>query len=278
MKPQRKHIISEKYPVGAALLLALLSLLFEQLAAFVLSVTGLADSFPSDIARYLAVTIGALLFLIFLRLWYAPQYQGTMKSGLSAKETIFVTLPIIVYSLIVTAVGLVQYSFYFHPTFENVVMGLTGGFGEEVLFRVTVIPVCMGFLKSQNRGWLVPIVTALIFGAAHMGNVISGASLTNGIVQAVVTALMGFYYGALFVSTGSALPGILTHSVYDFLCFAGDPTLTSGIMTTTLAAWEIILNIVLALALAASGVVILKKIGSDRILAIWREKWSLESN
>jgi hypothetical protein len=45
-----------------------------------------------------------------------------------------------------------------------------------------------------------------------------------------------------------------------------------------LAAWKIVFNMVLALALAASGVVILKKIGSDRILAIWREKWSLESS
>lgn len=278
MKTQRKHILSEKLPVVAALLLVLISLLFEQLVDFVLSITGLTGGFPSDVADYIASIAGVILFLIFMRLWYAPQYQGTLKSGLSAQETFLVTLPVIAYSVIVTMIGLIQYSFYFNPSFKNVVMGLTAGFVEEVLFRVTIIPVCMGFLKSKNRGWLVSIVTALVFGVMHMGNVTTGASLTNGIVQAVVTALVGFYYGALFVSTGSAFPGIIMHSVYDFLCFAGDPTLNSGIMTTTLPAWEIILNIVLALALAASGVVILNKIGSDRILEIWREKWGQESN
>lgn len=278
MNAKRRHILSEKLPILAALLLVLVSLLLELVIVSVLQKTGLSSIVSSSSVDYIASIAAAVLFLILMRLWYAPQYQGTLKSGLSAKETFFVTLPLIVYSLVVTVIGLIQYSFYFNPTFENLLMGLTAGFSEEVLFRVTCIPLCMGFLRFKNRDMLVPIVTGLVFGVLHIGNIANGASVANGIIQVIVTALMGVYYGALFVSTGSAMPGIIMHSIYDFLCFAGDPTLTSGIMTGSLATWEIVYNIVLAAAMAACGIFILKKIGRERILQIWREKWSQASD
>ena len=270
----RKHTFTKKYPLGAIVVLLLIALLLSEAFVPLLNATGMFGS--GDLASNISSIIGAVLFLLGMKAWYSPQYKGVLMPGLSMPETLFVTLPLILYSLIVMIIQLIQFHGYFNPSISNIVRAITAGFGEEVLYRVTIIPVAMGFLKSEKRVWGIPLVTALIFGGMHVFNIFSGASVTNGVVQAVVTAMMGFYYGVLFVATGSAFPGIMMHGIYDFICFAGDASLTEGIMTTTLAPWEIILNLILALAMLLSAIVILKKIGSDRILRIWKDKWSQE--
>lgn len=269
-----KHRFTEKAPVGAAVVLLLTESLLQAVIAAVLKVTGPLNALPPDTAEQIGMILAAVLFLLLMRAWYAPQYRGTLSSGLSGKETLLVMLPALVYSLIVIVVTLLQYSFFFQPSFRYAVMGLAAGIVEETVFRVTVIPVCMGFLKGEKRIWLLPTVTAVIFGLSHFGNVASGATLTNGVTQVIVTGMAGFSYGVLFVVTGSAVPGIIIHSGFDFFCLAADPSLENGIMTTMMAPWEIIFNLVLAMALAASAFVVLRRIGTDRILTVWREKWS----
>lgn len=273
---KRKHLFTEKAPVCAAIVLLLAETVLQAVATTAVKVTGLLNALPSDISGHIGIILASILFLFLMRAWYSPQYRGTLKSGLPMKETLLVMLPAIVYSLIVIMVTLLQYNFSFQPSFRYAVMGVTAGIVEETVFRVTVIPVCMGFLKSAKRVWLLPAVTAVIFGLSHLGNVASGATLVNGIIQVFVTGMIGFFYGVLFVVTGSAFPGIIIHSTFDFFSFAADRGLDNGIMTTTLTLWEIMLHLVLALALAASAVVVLRWIGSDRILAVWRKKWSQE--
>jgi hypothetical protein len=110
----------------------------------------------------------------------------------------------------------------------------------------------------------------------HLGNIAQGATVSNSIVQAITATLSGFYFAVLFVCTGSALPGIILHSLYDFICFAGDASLTNGILTNQLKTWEIVYNIVIDLVVAGYGAFMLKKIVAPKILEIWREKWSLD--
>lgn len=278
MNRERKHTLTEKSPVGAAAGLFLAAELLQMIVLLGVRQTGLLNALPSDTSEGTSIILASVLLLIVMRAWYSPQYQGMMESDLPGKETLLATLPMAAYSLLAIAAASVKHGFYFRPTFRFFVMGLTAGVGEETLFRVTVIPVCMGFLKGEKRVWSIPAVTGGMFGLAHMGNLTSGASLTNGIVQAIVTAMMGFYLGVLFVITGSAFPGIMLHSVHDFLCFAADPGLANGVMTGSLEPWEITYTIVLGLMLAASGVVLLRRIGSDRILEVWRAKWSQDAH
>lgn len=269
-----KHIVTEKFPICAVIVLVLLSLILIRVVEFILNATGLFNGIAFDIQDCIALITAAILFLIIMKLWYSPEYKGTIRSGLSMRETFLAMLPAIVYSVIILITLLIQNKFYFSPTLNNLVMALTAGIFEEVIFRVTIIPVSMGFMKSKKRVWFVPFFSGLIFGIIHIGNISQGASVTNGIVQGIVALLLGFYFGFLFVCTGSALPGIIIHTVYDYICFCCDDTLTNGIMTGTLASWEIIYNIVLATALAISGVFIIKRIGTERVLKVWKEKWS----
>ncbi len=271
-KKQRSHLITEKAP--------LIAIAFWVIFAFVLEIVldGLFKSFvPSDgtkmIGNISSISMSILL-MIFMKVWYSPQYQGTLKSGLPFKLTMLVMVPMVIKSAVVLIIQLFQYNFWFDPSLFNIVKALAAGFWEECVFRVTIIPIAMGFIKTEKKIWLLPAISGLIFGIMHMVNISGGASITNSLVQALVTALDGFFYGALFVVTGSAFPGIILHSVYDFICFAGDKSLTDGIMTISLQTWEIIFNIVLSLIVFAGGVMIIRKVGKNKILSVWRKKWS----
>jgi len=270
-KKQRSHTITEKAP--------LLAIVFWIIFAFVLELVlgSLFKSiFPSDgteMISNISSIFMSILLMILMKVWYSPQYQGTLKSGLPLKLTLLVMAPVFIKSAVVLVIQLFQYSFWFDPSLFNFVKALAAGFWEECVFRVTVIPIAMGFIKTEKKIWILPAVSGLIFGIMHMVNINGGASVSNTLVQALVTSLDGFFYGALFVVTGSAFPGIILHSLYDFICFAGDKSLTNGIMTTNLQTWEIIFNIVLSLIVFAGGVMIIRKVGDTKILSVWRKKW-----
>ncbi|MBR3265611.1 MAG: hypothetical protein IKI61_06615 [Erysipelotrichaceae bacterium] len=74
----------------------------------------------------------------------------------------------------------------------------------------------------------------------------------------------------------SVMPGVITHAIYDYVCFTTDKTLVSGIMVSQLTTPEIIFNLVIVTGLTCATILILKKVGSARILQICKDKWSQE--
>ncbi len=276
-KKQNKHALTKKVPILAIALWIVVDLILMLLVSGLMVIIGFdAKKLGSNTFSNISMILASILFLIIMKLWYSPEYKGTMKSGLDRKMTLLLMVPLFADCLITLAVQLIQYKGWFEPSLYNIIKALTAGFGEEVLIRVTFIPIAMGFFKSDKRVWYVPLISGLFFGIMHLWNSEAGATMMNSVVQAAVTALHGFYYGALFVATGSALPGIILHSLYDFICFAGDRSLTDGIMTTQLKTWEILYNLVISGTMCACGVYALKKIGTPKILQVWKEKWGQE--
>ena len=266
------HRLTRKAPLAAMLIWLAAALVLQTAFAILLSASGLFasnESYPQS----LGPVLGALVFLLVMRLWYRPDYKGVFRSALSLKKTLLYTLPLVVYSAAVLVYQFIRYDFYWDFSLAKLVEGMAAGFGEEAMLRVALVPIAMGFFKSEKRVWLVPVLTGLVFGFSHLGNIAGGASVANGIIQAVVTTLSGVYFGALLVATGSTVPGIVMHSLYDTICFAGDPSLTEGIMTGTLPASEIVFNLVTTAALMLAGLLILKKVGTPDILRLWKEKW-----
>lgn len=274
MKAERKHPITQKYPIIAIVALIMACIVIEGIVGILMSALGLMKVFGSDTGGYIASVLGSIVFLVFMKFWYAPKYQGAFQSGLSNRLTLIAMTPMILYSLFFLIYNLISFHFYFDGSFANITQALAAGFGEEVMFRATIIPIAMGFLKSEKRVWLVPIITGLIFGAMHLGNAGEGAGMTNAIVQAIVTAMVGFYFGALYVSTGSVMPGVIMHSIYDFICFSTDKSLTNGIMTSTLPMHEIVINIVVGALLVGGAVWVMKSLGDRNTLKLWKKKWS----
>ena len=92
------------------------------------------------------------------------------------------------------------------------------GFFEEVLFRGYV----QGFLTRRwgysYRGILVSVLVAcFIFCGAHLTNLVMGRSTPiHAATQMVYTFFFGVYFSALYIRSGSLVPGIVLHTVFNF--------------------------------------------------------------
>lgn len=272
-KKVRSHSFCKSYPilamilfsVGGMIAISMISSIFGGLLSLIM------DKVP---AGHFGTAIASVVVLLLYKLWFSPQFKGQAKSGLSKKWTLIMALPGILYIIYTFISQMIQYHGYFKPSLLFVAMAFAAGFGEEPMFRGFAIPIGMGFIKNKKKVWLVPIGTAVVFGMIHLTNVFSGASVFNGILQACVTAMHGFYYGALLVATGSIVPSIVLHSVYDFVCFAGDPTLNEGVMAGQLSTFAVVESIVTGILMMVAAVYLLKKLGDQKVLSVWKTKWS----
>lgn len=82
-------------------------------------------------------------------------------------------------------------------------VALTAGICEELIFR--------GFLFHYFQGWglniwLVVVLTGILFGLGH---------IYQGRAGAVQAGAMGMVFGVLYVLSGSILPGMVFHALFD---------------------------------------------------------------
>jgi membrane protease YdiL (CAAX protease family) len=79
---------------------------------------------------------------------------------------------------------------------------------EEVVFRGVVLPA----LLTRVRPALAIVLSALVFGAVHVQRTADGGFTLYQMPQAIV---VGLVLGALRVRSGSLLPGVLAHTLYN---------------------------------------------------------------
>jgi membrane protease YdiL (CAAX protease family) len=92
------------------------------------------------------------------------------------------------------------------------------GFLEEVLFRGYVQGFLMRRWGHSYRGILLSVLVAcFIFCGAHLANLVMGRStLLYAATQVVYTFFFGVYFSALYVRSGSLVPGIVLHTIFNF--------------------------------------------------------------
>lgn len=127
------------------------------------------------------------------------------------------------------------------------------GVGEELMFRGVGV---IAFRINDFREPRVALWSSIVFGAAHITNIISEGP--SSIVQVIVVSFSGFFFYLIRrVSGGIALP-IVMHGLWDFSLFSGhageDPEVYP------LAALALVCNIALLVTLWVRG----DKIGIDR--------------
>ncbi len=93
-----------------------------------------------------------------------------------------------------------------------VVKMLCVGFLEELIFR--------GFLframEKDSVKWAI-LVSSLTFGLGHIVNLFNGSQMMLGenLVQIACAVSVGFFYVAIFVRSGSIVPCILSHGLFN---------------------------------------------------------------
>jgi membrane protease YdiL (CAAX protease family) len=92
------------------------------------------------------------------------------------------------------------------------------GVTEEFSFRGLLL---VGGRRVFRTERLAALVTAVLFGLFHLPNIILGAEVGPTLFQVVLTAVIGSGFYALRRVSGSIIPCMVLHGVYDFLLLQG---------------------------------------------------------
>ena len=265
----RKHTLCEKAPLVAMFLAAVLALLF-------LSIPGLLG--VPKVAESLASSVLAVLFMIAYTRWFAPEFKGVFKTSHLATGLAFVWLAFAFKFFGAYFVNLADSGFYFKPTVEALAMAIAAGFYEETIFRGVTVPIGMRYFKSEKKVGMLVLISALVFGLMHIGNITNGASIQMGIAQGVATTFAGIFFIAVFLRTGNILFPIFMHGIYDYMCFVTDPTLENGIMANDIAMSALIPAVLVDVIAGIWGLYLLRPAKRAEIHAIWDDKWSVNGS
>ena len=88
----------------------------------------------------------------------------------------------------------------------------------------------------------------------------------------------GFVLAGIYLRTGSVIPGMIAHAVYDFINFVTDPTINGeGIVVSdggNVGVSYYVIILVVSVALLVTGCYLIRKTKQETIENIWRTKWS----
>ena len=153
------------------------------------------------------------------------------------------TLPLTFFYIPLFAITFVQYAKGFESGLDlrtvafAVLLVTAVGFIEELLFR--------GFLLQalRTRGNLTRaiIISGVTFGIGHIVNLLRGYSLTDQALQLVGAVLIGIALAYCAVLTGSILPGVVFHALFNL----------SGTLTTPSVLWDSVTVGVIAIVMIA---------------------------
>lgn len=103
---------------------------------------------------------------------------------------------------------------------------LNPGIWEEVAFRGIILTL---LFKKYSRKKAI-IIDGVIFGSAHLFNILSGANIMDTVIQMLYATCLGFSFAYMYIRTESLIPGILAHYLID----AVNPLFLNVILENTL--------------------------------------------
>ena len=262
---RKKHSLSNKLP-RLSMLLAFIS------ATIVIYLPG--ETAPNEALSNLLISGMAVIVLLLQKWWFSPEYKGVFKAEIPLREIVTLSAPYLISFVLTYICNLVDSGLYFAPTVLSLTMAIAAGLCEETAFRGVTMPIGMRYLKSKNRALAVTVLTALIFGAFHLSNIMGGASVTMGVIQAFATAFSGLFLGAVFLRTGSIVPSMILHAVFDWICFTTDATLENGIMAAEIVTPGLVGAIAIDVALGIAGLYLIRPSVREKIEELWQKKWS----
>lgn len=140
----------------------------------------------------------------------------------------------------------------------NLVLGcLLVGICEEFLCRGWLLNEFLERYGDTKKGiWYSIIISGVIFGLMHVGNIFGGQSVPITVIQMISAAGTGILFGLIYYKTKNIWSVIFLHGLWDFSLFLGDVVPVSesieaiskfsiiGILFTLLMVFAELLNII----------------------------------
>ena len=269
-KKGRKHSLCEKNAVLAMILTVPLGLLTQMIGQ------------THGVVNALIVSALSIVLLLIYNKWFSPEFDGVFKAHVTVKEILMVSSAMAILIIGCIIINAVYTGIVFKPSLSFVCLALMAGISEETIFRAMLIPIGMRYLKAKNRAWTAVIISSVIFGPLHLTNIIAGADPVMTLIQAFMATCGGFVLAGIYLRTGSVIPGMIAHAVYDFINFVTDPTINEeGVVVSDGGNGGIsyyVLILVISVALLVAGCYLIRKTKQETIENIWQIKWSKGGN
>lgn len=144
----------------------------------------------------------------------------------------------------------------FHSTWSHVPLLMIAAIGvavnEEILFRGILLRAMLPFGKA-----VAIIVPSLLFGVAHLGNILVGGDVIFGLFQFAWTFIAGMALTAMRLQSKSLLPAIGFHFVLDAVEYAA--TGEYGVHSTNFSLGWLSIFVLLNLLFLVYALYLLKK-------------------
>lgn len=221
--------VLKKQPVYAALLLVGVYALWFALPYFFITpdpntkgIVGIAGALKQANAE--RITAGVLLAYIGLLGWWREVGFVRVKRG--GWKFLFPILLLVVLILGIALAFSKESGWFLGCSGPAQLLQLLGvmlllGFVEEGIFR----GVLFYGLSTRLTPFFTVLVTALVFGAFHMVNVLVGAPVDAAFFQSIHAFAMGFLYASLRLRLGAVWPLMILHALWDFSLFVMQTTL-----------------------------------------------------
>ena len=169
----------------------------------------------------IAFILSATLF-IFIKTNRLTKRYGLCKSTISARKMLFY-LPLVILMSANLFYGL-KLNLSVVETILYILTMFCVGFLEEVIFRGMLFKA-----MAENGIKSAIIVSSITFGIGHIINLFngSGAELLPNILQVIYAAAAGFMFVMIFYKTGSLIPCIVFHGLFNALSVFADESALS---------------------------------------------------
>ena len=272
----RQHKFVEKFPVVAAILMAIFWMFLFELIEIAINL-----GIHMVISGYDAATgpvglfAGTAIMLILYKWWFRPEFEGMLKGDLPLG--FLLGLIELGYVLISYAPNLIDGSFSIKPlTLTILFVSLTAGIKEEVVFRGVIISTLMRQWKDRNLFRQAALVSGIVFGLIHAANIFAGADPLQTLFQVIGSVSVGFIFAAVYLRTGSILPCMFYHALHDIIAIACESNVSeNGIMSARAFWWGDVFNLAMAAVMAAAAFWLLRDAKTEQIREIWNRKWKL---
>ncbi|MBO7319264.1 MAG: CPBP family intramembrane metalloprotease [Clostridia bacterium] len=169
----------------------------------------------------IALTMSVVLLIFIKRNGLSEEY-GLCKSKVSARKMLFyLPLAILMSANLINGLKL---NLSLAETVLYILTMFCVGFLEEVIFRGLLFKA-----MAENGVKSAIIVSSITFGMGHIINLFngSGAELLPNILQIIYATAAGFMLVMIFHKTGSLIPCIVFHGIFNTLSVFADESVLS---------------------------------------------------
>ena len=248
---------------------ALFLVLMNLVGGVVAHLTSITDSYTLQLIAEIGVAIYAIGMLFLM-----GYQQSLKKTGVGFLRGFYIGGFMVGYCVYVAVAQLflqsVSGSDVVRPAGGIMIYILTMflvGMNEEVIMRGIVLNLFADRFSNTRRGVLAAIIlSSVIFGAAHIPNVLSGVPLSSALIQALQATLLGVLFAAIYLRSGNLWICIIIHALVDFGGLMASGIFGNGDMTDMIGSLSV-LNLVVTVPLfLVPCIVLLRRSKLDEIV------------